>query len=339
MPRTDRHRPAALSGVAVLALLTLVLAWPAAGQTPAGATAAPPGSPSIPTPPAVQQSAGADPDFHPTVERPAFTGEHPLLMIDEAHLNHHTADGRYKPFADLATRDGFAVVPGTGKLDRTALERVRILVVANADGDPEGSPAFSEAECEAVFQWVQGGGALLLIADHAPFGSAAQPLARRFGVEMGNGFVNDPEHSPPGQTRFLNFSRDSGLLGDHPITRGRDERERVSTVMTFAGQSLSIPPGATSLLTLGATAVEGPDRDFPSPKNLPVAGRSQGLALTAGKGRVVILGEAGMFSAQVLTTREEGKPPSLFRFGMNVPGTDDVQFALNVLRWLAGALG
>lgn len=312
-----------------LAVLAAALALPAAGQ---------PAPSPAPTPAPSQQTVAADPEFQPRVERPAFPGEKPVLLLDEAHFNHHTAGGRYKPFADLASQDGFRVVPGTRKLDRAALAGTRVLVIANAAGVPAEAAAFTEAECDAVLAWVQEGGALLLIADHAPFGTAARPLARRFGVEMGDGFVSDPGHSRPGQVRFLDFSRANGLLADHPITRGRDEKERVRTATTFAGQSLSIPPGAVSLLTLGTTAVEGPSREFPAPDNLPVAGRSQGLALTAGKGRVVILGEAGMFSAQVLTTREAGKEPTVMRFGMNVPGSDNVQLALNVLRWLAGAL-
>jgi hypothetical protein len=45
----------------------------------------------------------------------------------------------------------------------------------------------------------------------------------------------------------------------------------------------------------------------------------------------VILGEAAMMTAQV--AGRERQP-----MGMNVPGTDDRQFALNVLRWLARAL-
>jgi hypothetical protein len=68
-----------------------------------------------------------------------------------------------------------------------------------------------------------------------------------------------------------------------------------------------------------------------------VGGRVQGLALTMGKGRVVVLGEAAMFSAQVVTLDAGGKPRT-FRAGMNVPGNDDQQFALNVVRWLSGAL-
>jgi len=51
-----------------------------------------------------------------------------------------------------------------------------------------------------------------------------------------------------------------------------------------------------------------------------------------GKGRVVVLGEAAMMSAQVVGPKGEGK------MGMNAPGNDDRQFALNTLHWLSGLL-
>jgi hypothetical protein len=56
-----------------------------------------------------------------------------------------------------------------------------------------------------------------------------------------------------------------------------------------------------------------------------------------GRGRVVILGEAAMFSAQVIRSTQAGQTRES-RMGMNVPGNDDKQFALNVLRWLSGLL-
>jgi hypothetical protein len=46
---------------------------------------------------------------------------------------------------------------------------------------------------------------------------------------------------------------------------------------------------------------------------------------------VVILGEAAMLSAQVVNL--PGREP--MRMGLNVPGHDDQQFALNVLHWLS----
>jgi hypothetical protein len=55
--------------------------------------------------------------------------------------------------------------------------------------------------------------------------------------------------------------------------------------------------------------------------------------LRCGKGRVIVLGEAAMLSAQVI--REKGKEPHT-PHGMNFPGTDNRQLALNLMHWLSG---
>jgi hypothetical protein len=145
------------------------------------------------------------------------------------------------------------------------------------------------------------------------------------------------------------FSRGNDRLGDHPITRGRNDAERIDTVVSFTGQSLSVPAGAVALLRLGADAWEAPTRSalqqlardaaapaspFSSSFGAPVNGRAQGVAITWGAGRVVMLGEAAMMSAQVFPAAGGGQG----RMGMNVPGSDDKQFALNILRWLSGVL-
>ena len=53
----------------------------------------------------------------------------------------------------------------------------------------------------------------------------------------------------------------------------------------------------------------------------------QGLTIKFGKGRVVILGEAGLLTAQI---DNEGR-----KFGMNYSNSDNKQFALNVMHWLS----
>ena len=192
-------------------------------------------------------------------------------------------------------------------------------------GHPAAS-AFTDAECDAVRDWVGDGGSLLLIADHAPFGSAAESLARRFGVAMSKGVAGDPANSEGNET-FLVFSQQNHLLGDHPITQGRDDSERLKNVQTFTGTSFKGPEGSVPILKLADTAIEnepgGGDR-------VPARGRSQGLALTFGRGRVVVMGEAAELSAQVVGLDD--------RFGMNVPGIDNRQLALNILHWLSGLL-
>ena len=63
------------------------------------------------------------PNFNTKVARPAYAGvsKHPHLF-DEAHHNFHTAGGRYKPFADLMTSDGYVVIPNREKFSRRSEE-------------------------------------------------------------------------------------------------------------------------------------------------------------------------------------------------------------------------
>jgi uncharacterized membrane protein len=90
----------------------------------------------------------------------------------------------------LIANDGYKITPNKEKFSAATLKGFEILVISNALGAermnmPEASnPAFTADECDAVRDWVKGGGNLLLIADHAPMGSANQSLADRFGVNM-----------------------------------------------------------------------------------------------------------------------------------------------------------
>lgn len=143
--------------------------------------------------------------------------------------------------------------------------------------------------------------------------------------------THDPAHSDPTNADnpgWIVYSRKNGLLGDHPITRGRSESEKIDSVTTFTGQSLKGPKGGTAFLKLADTAV---DVDRKTKKQVSAAGRAQGIVLQLGKGRVVILGEAAMISAQA-----EG--PEKFKFGMNREGNDNKQLALNIMHWLSGLL-
>jgi len=277
----------------------------------------------------------ADAEFNTSVANPAYKKEGPRVMFDDAHHNFHTSEGRYKPFVDLLMNDGYRVVRNRQSFSKTRLDSFKILVIANALGaeedDDEGADksAFNDDEIAAVADWVKSGGALLLIADHTPFGGAASALATRFGVEMSKGYTLDPQNCVEGNPSHLIFSRENKLLGNHPITEGRDDSEKLKVLRSFTGQSLKGPEGSVGLLNLSDKAVDLPSAD--SKESVSAAGRSQAVALKFGKGRVVVQGEAAMLTAQV--SGAEKRP-----VGMNVPGTDDRQYALNVMHWLSGLL-
>ncbi len=279
----------------------------------------------------------ADPNFSTKVDRPAYKKKGPKVLFDEAHNNFHTAGGRYKPFADLITSDGYQVTPNKEKFSAATLKDFKILVIANAMGAPQmnmpaaSNPAFTAEECDAVRDWVRRGGALLLIADHAPVGGATQILGERFEINMSKQYTADEQNfeketQNPG---FIVYTRESGRLADHAITRGRRIDERVNKIIAFTGQSLKGPASSFAFMKLADTAQDlMPGRDS---KPVSAAGRAQGIAMKFGKGRAVFLGEAAMLSAQLAG-------PNQMKFGMNRPGIDNRQLALNIMHWLSGVL-
>ena len=278
----------------------------------------------------------ADEDFAPAVSAPAFApGSGPTVLLDEAHHNFHTAGRRYAPFAKLLRSDGFAVEPSPDAFTATSLARADVLVIANALAERNRSDwtlptpsAFGSDEIEAVRGWVSEGGALLLIADHMPFPGAAAQMARAFGILFTNGYATDASCS---EDEFL-FQRSDGSLTDHPITRGRNDDERVDAVRTITGQAFRVIGQVDPLLRLApGSVVLLPSKawDFSeTTPQVPGDGLLQGAVLDHGRGRVAVFGEAAMFTAQV--SGAERRP-----MGMNMPrARENPQFLLNVMPWL-----
>lgn len=288
--------------------------------------------------------AVADRNFNARVARPAYEGRHPKVLFDEAHKNAATADGAYRPFVDLISSDGYQVLPSGRELSKKALSGFDILVIANPSGpqvQPEAS-AFTEEESNAIKNWVDAGGCLLLIISHLPYSAAADLLTKRLNIDITKGHTLDRSNYDQGsadETQLL-FTRTNHLLQDHAITRGRTASEQINQVITFSGTSLKGPPGSVSFLALADTAMDllppaalkasSAEPAPPDHKQVSAAGRAQGIAMESGKGRVVILGEAAMLTAQIT--------PQGFRFGMNLPGYDNRQLALNIMHWLSRLL-
>lgn len=110
----------------------------------------------------------ADPDFKPKNSRVSFSGDsRPLVLVDAAHHNFLTIEGRYRPFAQVLLSDGYRVEANERRFSLAELSRGDILVVANAldrdrvDWQPPFGAALDEDEVASVKQWVSGGGSLI----------------------------------------------------------------------------------------------------------------------------------------------------------------------------------
>ncbi len=97
----------------------------------------------------------------------------------------------------------------------------------------------------------------------------------------------------------------------------------------FYGQALRGPDESDVFLKTGADAlIGGSDGEAAiDSTRFPAAA----LALKVKKGRLVVFGDATVFTSKTDLWMNE---PT----GMNRPGSDNVQMALNVLHWLSGIM-
>jgi hypothetical protein len=277
--------------------------------------------------------------YRPPLPRPAYeSGKGPRVAIDEAHHNFHTAEGRYKPFADFLRRDGYRVDALRQPFSGESLKNADVLVISNAlhqrnakDWSPPNPSAFTRPEIAALVGWVEKGGSLFLIVDHSPFPAAADELASALGVK----FINGVAQAGHWQGDLDTFALGTGLK-ESPITRGRADDEKVTKVATFTGSAFKLPKGATPVLVFGpgSQSISWKDggKGGIEKVSVPIEGWCQGAVMTVGNGRVAVFGEAAMFTAQLAGRGE--------RMGMNAPGAEqNHQLLLNVMHWLTRAKG
>ena len=294
--------------------------------------------------------------FVPRIEKPSYPySGGPRILIDAGHFNTHTLEDRYQSLAALARADGYRAQSFSARFSSESLARADILVVANALHErnrvrrppavknwalPTPS-AFDPDEIEAMRHWVEGGGALLLLADHMPFAGAAADLAAVFGIHFDNSFAIDAERerslgdTAEAVSQVAVFDRAGGGLADHAISRGRNPAERVNSVATFGGHAFRADENVMPLLVMGPSTVSlMPQVAWEFSADTPrrsAAGWLQAAALHFGEGRVAVFGEVGLFGVQ---TSETG-----VRVGFNSAAAgENPRFLLNVLHWLSGLL-
>lgn len=280
----------------------------------------------------------ADSQYLPNIKNPMYEmGKGTKIFIDEGHHNFHTKNGRYAPFANILERDGYQTNSFEGLFEKEKLSDVKILVISNALHEKNIQnwtvpvySAFTQEEIEVIRAWVKAGGNLFLIADHMPMAGASIDLAKVFGFEFTNGFA-----MKKGSRKDI-FSLKEETLKQNIITKGRNKHETVNEIVSFTGQAFKIPEDAQSILSFNNKYVNLlPDtawRFNKNTKNYSIEGWSQGAYKIYGKGKIVVFGEAAMFTAQLAGKQK-------VKMGMNhKKASQNHQLLLNIIHWLDNKL-
>ncbi len=279
-----------------------------------------------------------DSAYVPPAFKPRFSHPAPVVFIDEGHHNFHTRTGRYMAFTKVLEQDGLKVKPLSETFTTKNLQKCDILVIANAV--PKSSTkkwvaptasAFTQKEIAAVEQWVKNGGRLFLIADHMPMGGAAKELAGAFDFKFYDSFADD--EGTPSRTEI--FKKSNNSLAQNALTMESDHFFKVDSIATFTGQAFEIPEHATSILNCHEGWVSYLTKvawrfDETTPK-LNSAGWSQGAFANHGQGKLVVFGEAAMFSAQIAEIQGYKIKPGM----NNKKAKDNYKLLVNIMRWLS----
>jgi hypothetical protein len=180
-----------------------------------------------------------------------------------------------------------------------------------------------------------------MISDHMPVAGAMQELAAAFELEVSNGFAREVEGDEV-LTGPIVYRRSDGSLLDHSITNGRTVSERVDSVVTFTGSAFrgAGPLEPLMVFRAGAVSLE-PDRAWEfteGTRRVPLEGWLQGGVRPYGRGRVALIGEAGMFFALLASMAEERAGEECEEPCWLEQASQNPRFLLNLVRWLAREL-
>lgn len=269
---------------------------------------------------------------------PAFASQQgPRLLIHRA-VSPYVQRGSFEPFKILAESDGFQVAYLNEPVTSANLAGTDLFIIANAYtrnyknySTLEAPSVYTDDEIAMLVEWVKKGGSMLILADHSPFAGGTIQLANAFGFTYMTGIAISKNSLSERINSHIDFTKENKLLAEHPITDGSSGRKPISHFYAFEGQAIIPPSQATSILTIPSyfETLLGfdPEVDFYSSPRLDSGGLSQGATLEFGNGRLMIMGETGGFTAQIID--------GIAGTGFEEPVADEnKEFVLAALRWL-----
>ena len=196
----------------------------------------------------------------------------------------HPQDSSYERAAQALRARDLAVVAHHGApLDAGALAGADVLVLAHPSEPrwertvPGGSPLLSDAELDAITEFVHAGGGLIVLGEeeHDKYANNLNALLERFGIRIANDAVSDYEHHD-GAPHWVLADLAAGARGD-----GVDLLARVGSACFYRAGRLELHDGARPLARTFATAS--------APRATLLA------AAEHGTGRVVVTADSDLF--------------------------------------------
>ena len=209
-----------------------------------------------------------DSPFIAKVAHPKFkAGQGPSILIDAAHHNFIIEMGLIKPLIDVLQSDGYKPKIDSQTFTKNYLSKYKMLVIMPAMPFEFGSKniitdeiTFTKEELNTLHEWVENGGSLLMLSEHAPIDKSMTPLFNKFGLATTTGIIYDSAHCDasikiPSYQMLIQYTSTNGLLNTkHPITLGQNSSEAIHRMITYGGSGFT-GKGYTNIFQTSSSAV------------------------------------------------------------------------------------
>jgi len=232
---------------------------------------------------------------------------HRHVVFDNSHAQYYDIASGYTTMADDLPYYGFSV-SSMDVFDPGILEACEIFVITYC------MTIYNATEIDIIQDFVNAGGALLIVTERTTFGDATDPLMNSFGFVRNT--TNDLEDSDDSGTQdwYIHFMPDNIQM--HSTKVG------VDVVEVYGSPGLiEMPEDAVPLITTdtdGTATWDGVEEAI----GVPVA-----AAQLVGAGRIIILCDNGFVSDDDFDVDAT----------VNYMDADNEIFVRNALRWLSGA--
>jgi len=238
---------------------------------------------------------------------------HRHVVFDASHNTLYRITSGFSLFAEDLADNGFAV-SGMDTFDVDILQAAEVLVISIGDYHFD---SYTSQEVDAIEEFVSSGGGLFIISDFVQYGNVTDPVNERFGfVRNKTSILYDSDDFNAASSGYAVIYSGTENINSHSATLN------VNSLETWSGTGLeSYPTGAVPLV------VGDSDGTTTYDSFIPTNGVVFSAAATYDSGRVIFVGETGMF---IDTDLDSDGTEAYF-------DTNSDEFARNCIGWLSAA--
>lgn len=262
---------------------------------------------------------------------PAYKkGTGSTIYVDQFHANPNLKSELFS-LQKALKNDGYNIQPFLNDFSEQSLKDVHYLILPQpltptVNGwKIDSTEAYTQKEYEALFQWIENGGKLIVLSDYTAMGSRLKTLNNWLNINYYNGIIQEKGMPVPTEYTLAEKS-----LVERFYVNGRTNLEAIESIYSFGGAAFETKDEHKLLNLTESQNAELVTFSVSNTDVINANGMTQAAFFKKGEGQVVLISNLNMFQSWI--HKETGN-----KIGMNNPlAYQNAQFFLNIIHALQG---